>query len=52
MNVVATVVVMLVIFFSLDTWLTAVCLAVVLLSFALQFSISWEEGTGVHEYLL
>lgn len=37
-NVVATVVVMLVIFFSLDTWLTAVCLAVVLLSFALQFS--------------
>ena len=28
-NVVATVVVMLVIFFSLDTWLTAVCLAVV-----------------------
>lgn len=37
-NVVATVVVMLVIFFSLDTWLTVVCLAVVLVSFALQFS--------------
>ena len=37
-SVVATVVVMLVIFFSLDTWLTVVCLAVVLVSFALQFS--------------
>mgnify|MGYP000626963747 FL=1 len=45
-NVVATVVVMLVIFFSLDTWLTAVCLAVVLLSFALQFSNSWGRRHG------
>ena len=37
-NVVATVVVMLVIFFSLDVWLTVVCLAVVVLSLFLQFS--------------
>ena len=37
-NVAATVAVMLVIFFSLDPWLTAVCLAVVLSGFALQFS--------------
>lgn len=37
-NVVATVVVMLVIFFSLDVWLTVVCLAVVILSLFLQFS--------------
>ncbi len=34
----ATVVVMLVIFFSLDVWLTVVCLAVVALSLFLQFS--------------
>ena len=37
-NVAATVAVMLVIFFSLDPWLTAVCLAVVMSGFALQFS--------------
>ena len=37
-NVVATVVVMLVIFFSLDVWLTVVCLAVLALSLFLQFS--------------
>ena len=37
-NVAATVAVMLVIFFSLDPWLTAGCLAVVLAGFALQFS--------------
>lgn len=37
-NVMATVVVMLVIFFSLDVWLTIVCLAVVVLSLFLQFS--------------
>ena len=37
-NVMATVVVMLVIFFSLDVWLTVVCLAVVLISLFLQFS--------------
>lgn len=37
-NVVATVAVMLVIFFSLDAWLTVVCLAVVALSLFLQFS--------------
>ena len=37
-NVVATVAVMLAIFFSLDVWLTVVCLAVVLLSLFLQFS--------------
>ena len=37
-NVVATVAVMLVIFFSLDVWLTVVCLAVVALSLFLQFS--------------
>ena len=37
-NVAATVAVMLVIFFSLDPWLTAVCLSVVLSGFALQFS--------------
>ena len=37
-NVVATVAVMLVIFFSLDVWLTVVCLAVVVLSLFLQFS--------------
>ena len=37
-NVVATVVVMLVIFFSLDGWLTAVCLVVVAVSLVLQFS--------------
>ena len=37
-NVAATVVVMLVIFFSLDVWLTVVCLAVVVLSLFLQFS--------------
>lgn len=37
-NVVATVAVMLAIFFSLDAWLTVVCLAVVLLSLFLQFS--------------
>lgn len=37
-NVIATVVVMLVIFFSLDVWLTVVCLAVVVLSLFLQFS--------------
>ena len=37
-NVMATVVVMLVIFFSLDVWLTVVCLAVVALSLFLQFS--------------
>ena len=37
-NVMATVVVMLVIFFSLDVWLTVVCLAVVVLSLFLQFS--------------
>ena len=37
-NVVATVAVMLVIFFSLDVWLTVACLAVVVLSIFLQFS--------------
>ena len=37
-NVVATVAVMLIIFFSLDAWLTAVCLAVVAVSLVLQFS--------------
>ena len=37
-NVIATVVVMLVIFFSLDVWLAVVCLAVVVLSLFLQFS--------------
>ena len=37
-NVIATVVVMLIIFFSLDVWLTVVCLAVVVLSLFLQFS--------------
>ena len=37
-NVAATVVVMLIIFFSLDVLLTAVCLAVVALSLFLQFS--------------
>ena len=37
-NVVATVVVMLIIFFSLDVWLTVVCLAVVVISLFLQFS--------------
>ena len=37
-NVVATVAVMLVIFFSLDVWLTVVCLAVVIISLFLQFS--------------
>ena len=37
-NVMATVVVMLVIFFSLDVWLTVVCLVVVVLSLFLQFS--------------
>ena len=37
-NVMATVVVMLVIFFSLDVWLTVVCLAVVMISLFLQFS--------------
>lgn len=37
-NVIATVVVMLVIFFSLDVWLTVVCLGVVVLSLFLQFS--------------
>ena len=37
-NVVATVAVMLVIFFSLDVWLTVVCLAVVMISLFLQFS--------------
>ena len=37
-NVAATVAVMLAIFFSLDIWLTAVCLAVVAVSLFLQFS--------------
>ena len=37
-NVAATVAVMLVIFFSLDVWLTVVCLAVVVISIFLQFS--------------
>lgn len=37
-NVVATVTVMLVIFFSLNVWLTVVCLAVVVISLFLQFS--------------
>ena len=37
-NVVVTVVVMLIIFFSLDVWLTVVCLAVVGISLFLQFS--------------
>ena len=37
-NVAATVAVMLVIFFSLDVWLTVVCLAVVVISLFLQFS--------------
>ena len=37
-NVMATVVVMLVIFFSLEVWLTIVCLAVAVLSLFLQFS--------------
>ena len=37
-NVVATVAVMLIIFFSLDAWLTAVCLTVVAVSLFLQFS--------------
>ena len=37
-NVVAMVAVMLAIFFSLDAWLTAVCLAVVVVSLYLQFS--------------
>ncbi len=37
-NVIATVIVMLIIFFSLDVWLTIVCLAVVALSIFLQFS--------------
>lgn len=37
-NVIATIVVMLVIFFSLDVWLTVVCLVVVVLSLFLQFS--------------
>lgn len=42
-NVIATVVVMLVIFFSLDVWLTVVCLAVVVLSLFLQFSNFMEK---------
>ena len=37
-NVAATVAVMLAIFFSLDAWLTLVCLAVVVISLYLQFS--------------
>ena len=37
-NVAATVTVMIVIFFSLDIWLTVVCLAVVAVSLFLQFS--------------
>ena len=37
-NVAATVAVMLAIFFSLDAWLTAVCLTVVVVSLYLQFS--------------
>lgn len=37
-NVVATVAVMLVIFFSLDVWLTVICLVIVVLSLFLQFS--------------
>ena len=37
-NVAATVAVMLAIFFSLDAWLTLVCLAVVVVSLYLQFS--------------
>ncbi len=37
-NVMATVAIMLVIFFSLDVWLTVACLVVVLLSLFLQFS--------------
>lgn len=37
-NVTATVTVMIVIFFSLDIWLTVVCLAVVAVSLFLQFS--------------
>ena len=51
-NVMATVVVMLVIFFSLDVWLTVVCLAVVVLwplwclAYSCNFPISWEKGQG------
>lgn len=45
-NVMATVVVMLVIFFSLDVWLTVVCLAVVVLSLFLQFSNFMGKGQG------
>lgn len=37
-NVAATVILMFIIFFSLDIWLAIVCLAVILLSIALQFS--------------
>ena len=52
-NVMATVVVMLVIFFSLDVWLTVVCLVVVVLSLFLQFSnFMGKKGKGVHGYLL
>lgn len=37
-NVMATVVVMFLIFFSLDGWMAGVCLAVIVLSIFLQFS--------------
>lgn len=37
-NVAATVILMFIIFFSLDIWLAIVCLVVILLSIALQFS--------------
>ena len=44
-NVVVTVAVTLVIFFSLDVWLTVVCLAVVVLSLFLQFSnFMWKRA--------
>lgn len=52
-NVVATVAVMLAVFFSLDVWLALVCLVVVVLSLVpaiLQFY--GEKGKGVHGHLL
>ncbi len=52
-NVMATVVVMLVIFFSLDVWLTVICLAVVAISLFLQFSnFMGKKGESVHGHLL
>lgn len=52
-NVVATVAVMLAVFFSLDVWLALVCLVVVVLSLFLQFSnFMGKRGKGVHGHLL